>query len=350
MPRLPTLDLKTGVNYSPHVVILGAGASRAATPTGDANGKVLPVMNDFVETLGLAQILDRANLKWKGRNFEEDVFADLCRNNPNAPAVKKIDLRIQSYFRSLVLPNCLTIYDTLLLSLKGKDLVATFNWDPLLIQAYNRHASIQRSLPRLTFLHGNVEFGFCLSCRVKGALETSCEKCKRVLTPSHLLFPVRNKDYTKDPFIKAEWDELHHALSRAYFLTVFGYSAPQTDAAAIEIMQAAWSKNEAQELAQIEIIDIRTKEELASTWRPFIVREHYGVVEDLEHSYLTQYPRRSCEALAWATLQNDPWPLNRAPMFRDSTELRSWIVPLVKEEVSLDQGGRFSREPCTQLP
>ena len=39
MPTLPALDLKTNINHSPHVVILGAGASKAAFPIGDANGK-----------------------------------------------------------------------------------------------------------------------------------------------------------------------------------------------------------------------------------------------------------------------------------------------------------------------
>ncbi|MEO8046049.1 MAG: hypothetical protein ABI684_02075 [Nitrospirota bacterium] len=114
-------------------------------------------------------------------------------------------------------------------------------------------------------------------------------------------------------------------------------------------MQTAWSKNETQELALIEIIDIRPKEELASTWSPFIVREHYGVVSDLHHSYLAQYPRRSCEAFAWATLQQDPWQYNRIPTFRNPSELRSWIAPLVEEEARLDQGGCFSREPCQAL-
>ncbi|MFW6223076.1 MAG: hypothetical protein ACOC3T_05645 [Bacteroidota bacterium] len=37
------------VNNRPHVVILGAGASAAAFPQGDANGKKLPVMNDLAD-------------------------------------------------------------------------------------------------------------------------------------------------------------------------------------------------------------------------------------------------------------------------------------------------------------
>ncbi len=33
----------------PHVVLLGAGASRAAFLNGDRNGKILPLMADFVK-------------------------------------------------------------------------------------------------------------------------------------------------------------------------------------------------------------------------------------------------------------------------------------------------------------
>ena len=41
----------------PHVVIVGAGASAAAFPDGDRNGKRLPTMLDFASTLGLDAIL-----------------------------------------------------------------------------------------------------------------------------------------------------------------------------------------------------------------------------------------------------------------------------------------------------
>ena len=36
-----------------HVVILGAGASKASFPDGDSNGYKLPLMNDFAKKKGL---------------------------------------------------------------------------------------------------------------------------------------------------------------------------------------------------------------------------------------------------------------------------------------------------------
>lgn len=41
----------------PHVVLLGAGASRAAFPNGDRSGKSIPLMNDLVDVLGLRTLV-----------------------------------------------------------------------------------------------------------------------------------------------------------------------------------------------------------------------------------------------------------------------------------------------------
>ena len=41
----------------PHVVILGAGATMAAIPDGDKNGKKSSVMNGFIEALRMTEIL-----------------------------------------------------------------------------------------------------------------------------------------------------------------------------------------------------------------------------------------------------------------------------------------------------
>jgi len=53
--------------FRPHVVILGAGASRATCPTGDAEGRRLPVMVDLVDVLDLRPLL----LKW-GINADQN--------------------------------------------------------------------------------------------------------------------------------------------------------------------------------------------------------------------------------------------------------------------------------------
>lgn len=55
----------------PHVVILGAGASYAAFPKGDRNGRKLPLMNNFVETLGLEDLISRTGSSFSSTNFED---------------------------------------------------------------------------------------------------------------------------------------------------------------------------------------------------------------------------------------------------------------------------------------
>ncbi len=55
----------------PHVVILGAGASYAAFPNGDKHGRKLPLMNNFVETLGLESLLARTKITFESDNFED---------------------------------------------------------------------------------------------------------------------------------------------------------------------------------------------------------------------------------------------------------------------------------------
>jgi hypothetical protein len=58
MPFLPPIDTKANANNSPHVYILGAGASVAAFPNGERNGKKLPLMSNFVEVVGLKHVLE----------------------------------------------------------------------------------------------------------------------------------------------------------------------------------------------------------------------------------------------------------------------------------------------------
>ena len=74
--------------------------------------------------------------------------------------MKEIEKRIDAYFSSLRIPREATKYDFLLLSLREKDAIFTFNWDPFLFDAYKRNAHIA-SLPEIFFLHGNVRIGIC---------------------------------------------------------------------------------------------------------------------------------------------------------------------------------------------
>lgn len=55
----------------PHVVILGAGATIAAIPNGDKNGRKSSVMSGFIEALGMTETLKSVNLQTKSNNLED---------------------------------------------------------------------------------------------------------------------------------------------------------------------------------------------------------------------------------------------------------------------------------------
>jgi hypothetical protein len=328
MPSFPALE-KT-VCHHPHIVILGAGASLAAFPKGDAFGREIPLMNNIIEVTGIDLLLKKAGLNIKNDNFEA-FYSDLASSGQDESLVQEIQNQIQEYFSSLQITDGPTVYDYLLLSLREKDVIATFNWDPLLAQAHERNINVA-GIPRILYLHGNTGIGICREHRMEGFIWQDCNKCGNPLSPTKLLFPVKEKNYTDDPYIANEWEELQHYINHAYWITIFGYSAPVTDVAARKLMLKVWRSNQVREFAQIEVIDIKSRQELKRAWSDFIVRNNYGFYNDVFDTYMFHYPRRSCDAFAGATLQGRPWKENKMRVFNTLTELQQWIAPLVSEE------------------
>lgn len=323
------------------MVILGAGASRAAFPQGDANGKPLPVMADLIDYLGLAPAIAAAG--FSNTSDFESLYDEIATSG-RAPSLKtEIETRVRAYFEALELPEIPTLYDYLLLSLRETDYIATFNWDPFLAKAFMRNKHVAK-MPKLLFLHGNVQVGNCPVDRVKGFRADTCSKCGAPLQASRLLYPVRQKDYKSDPLISAEWKELESALTTGYMLTVFGYSAPVTDVEAVALMLLGWGSNPTFELAEVSIVDIKPEPELSKTWERLLCRTHYGMNSDIRGTWLFRYPRRSGEALAMATLQNNPWHDNPFPTLQSLSQVHAWLAPLVLEE----KNGRFTGKPCLQ--
>lgn len=249
MPTLPRLNVTTNINDSPHVVILGAGASKAALPKGDASGKELPLMANMVSVLGMEGLLAAHGFNEPVTDFEK-FFSDLSTSGKHQELVTKIEQEVHRYFAGLKLPPEPTLYDYLILSLRKTDLIATFNWDPFLAQAYQRNMHITEP-SRIVFLHGNVAIGTCVEHQKVGFSHQRCADCYKLLSPSQLLYPVGEKDYQSDPYIKSEWDGLSDFLNEAYFVTIFGYSAPVTDLEARNILLKAWQDNSTRELAEI---------------------------------------------------------------------------------------------------
>jgi hypothetical protein len=328
---LPCTDTNRRRIEAPHVVILGAGASRAAFPKGDASGKKLPLMNELVEILDLTGIIEEQGYNGDTLDFES-FYSDIVDKEQYILVLSEIQNRVRSYFETLQIPNEVTLYDYLILSLREKDIIATFNWDPLLLQAYRRSLDL-KPLPELAFLHGNVYEGMCEAHKRVGYLGSVCEICREKLQPVQLLYPTSRKDYNKDPVIKGHWDRLTDYLDRSYFLTIFGYRAPRTDIEARNMMYKAWSGNKLVELAQTEIIDIEDAEVVYDRWQEFIVRQHCTICESFQESWLWSYPRQTCEALFDATMQGSPRNPTPFPKTPDLGELHDFVSNLKSEDL-----------------
>ena len=189
-------QLDNGFIKIPHVVMLGAGASKAAFPNGDLSGAVLPLMDNLVEVVGLRDVLSSNGIKYEGIDIET-IFSNVADDPEKEKLRKLLEKQIFDYFAKMQIQDELTIYDKLILSLRDKDIVATFNWDPSLLYAYRRCGNYYKSfgikMPTLVFLHGNVALGVCYKDNVLGPMDSSCSKCSKRFTQVPLLYPVLKK-------------------------------------------------------------------------------------------------------------------------------------------------------------
>lgn len=323
----------------PHVVILGAGASLAALPHGDRTGRKLPLMDNLVEELGLETLVTRSGLEFENNNFET-IYTQLFRDEAQAPLRAQLEDLIHNYFSQLQLPDHPTIYDHLLLSLREKDVVATFNWDPLLLQAYRRNGMDGRfKLPRLLFLHGNVAVGYCEKDHIVGALNTACSHCAEPFARVQLLYPIEQKNYQSGKYIASQMGELQTHLKSAFMVSIFGYGAPESDAEAMRLLKAAWGDVNDRAMEQIEIIDVRGEDTLLESWAPFIHTHHCDVHTrsnsppgDFYTSWIANHPRRTGEAWANQYYGNYLIEDNPIPKELGFDELWEWFRDLTRFE------------------
>lgn len=314
----------------PHVVIIGAGASVAAFPKGDANGKLLPTMDNLVSTLNLDQVFTKYKFHPKNMNFET-IYSELHQDNPNSELIKEIEKKVFDYFSNLSIPDNITLYDHLLLCLREKDVVATFNWDPFLFDAWER-CQKYAPVPQPVFLHGNVRIGYCPKDNYFGKIYTPCPECNSKLQPIKLLYPVKEKDYTSDIFIKSEWDYLKNKIENAFTLTIFGYGAPETDIEAFILMKNAWKKQSERALELVEFIDIKEKSILAKQWEPFLYSHHYHSYKNFYESRIPNNPRRTCESILHPTIYGKIVEWNPIPKELEFEKFIEWLEPIIEVE------------------
>lgn len=324
-----------------HTVILGAGATIAAIPNGDKNGRKSSIMNGLIENLNLQEVLDGIELRTQSNNLE-DIYSELHSRPECRYATEELEKRLYQYFESLELTDEPTIYDLLILSLTEKDVIATFNWDPLLLQAYIRCYSITDNLPHILCLHGNVAMGYCEEHGEFGIKPANCPICKRKLSPTKLLYPVAQKDYESDAYIHNCWEAVQQAIDESFMITIFGYSAPSSDRSAVNLLKQAWGDPQKRQLEEISVIDIIDEEEIPMKWKDFIHTHHYQYTKDFYSSYLGLFPRRSCE-MVFAMFCLNVWADNTKGFRKDMSwsDLEDQIYNLVCEEQDTPKGKKY---------
>lgn len=279
---------------APHVVLLGAGASYASFINGDKYGRKLPLMNGFVKTLEIEELIKKTGLMFNSNNFE-DIYSAIHAIDHLRPIREELEAVVFDYFYEMQLPDQPTIYDHLVLSLREKDFIATFNWDPFLVQAIARN-SHKFPMPKPLFLHGNVAVGYCRHGHCMGNNGMHCSECGEAFSPTKLLYPIGEKNYHVDEFISKQWKMLEIVLSRTYMVTIFGYGAPTSDATAIDLLKNAWGSTTDRVMEEIEIIDVRDKDDLCNTWSKFIHSHHFRTENNFYDSWIANHPRRTGEA------------------------------------------------------
>jgi hypothetical protein len=186
-----------------HVVILGTGAIIASSyRNSELHGKKLPSMENFIDLVCLNDIVQTLPKHLLAQNFEE-LNSKLHKDNPQSDKILEIERKIYDYFKDMQLPNEPTIYDYLVLSLRPKDLIATFNRDPFLYQAFFRNGTIA-DMPYLYFLHGTLALGYSKEDKRSGPAGWYSKATKNYFKPTRLLYPVDQKNYNQDEFISKE--------------------------------------------------------------------------------------------------------------------------------------------------
>lgn len=324
--------LENPLNTYRHVVLLGAGASRAAFPDGDASGRRLPLMPDLMNVINLLPLFEKAGIEiGEGRNFE-DIYSRHFGNPEYADTMEEVQRRIEDYFSSLSLPNRATMYDRLLVSLRPTDAVFTFNWDPFLFDAFQRNRDAV-PLPEVFFLHGSVRIGACRDHDRWGARGVRCPDCRQLFSDVPLCYPIPQKDYS-EPYIHRSMEAAKTMFSNAFTITIYGYGAPSSDLFAVDLLRRAWYKDHPRALEHIEIIDTALPSSiLEDRWSPFTPTLHYQIRKTFEESRIARWPRRTCES--WLPPMTEGIPCEEFPITNTDNliELQAHVASIASYEV-----------------
>lgn len=277
-------------------------------------------MNDLVDVVGFRSEVEQLGDDFSSETNFELIYSKLVTSNLHGRILDEIENRIEDYFSSMQLPNETTIYDHLLLSLRTRDAIISFNWDPFLFDVFSRNRGTV-GLPDIYFLHGNLRIGKCPEHDHHwGARQFYCQECGLPFERIPLLYPVGKKGFFDDTYIHGVWQEARQVFAEALVLTIFGYSAPSSDEDAVKLLESAWKKRSDRKLEHVEIVDIDNYSVLYEEWKSFTPTFHLHIRRCFFETFMANWPRRSREAVRFPMIEGIPceaFPLRRANKLAD---------------------------------
>lgn len=309
-----------------HLVILGAGSTIATIPNGDKNGEFSYTLANLLNDRCFISFVKKAQVK----GFQTSDVEDLCNQlyKENKPFYDEFESLVRTKYASLELPEEFTILDRLVLSLTSNDAIVSFNWDDLVIQAYQRMSRYvpEEMLPILAFPHGNAQ----------AVYNNKHYTSKRIVTnpiwfDSPLNMPVNEIDYKSDIFIGSQWKILDFYIRNAQMITFFGYRGPDSDEQDLKHLEELFAKNKICDKIEIIDKDLESSIQVAKGLKRFKMQPNWLFpCADFWHSSIAKHPRRTLSVIG-------NWNYTAKTFANEETlaEFMSHVGPLIEEEQSL---------------
>ena len=305
-----------------HLVILGAGSTIATIPNGDKNGEESYTLANLLKDKTFTSFLEKVQ-----GNFSTNDVEDLCKQlyKEDRPLYYEFESLVRKKYARLELPEEFTILDRLVLSLTPNDAIVSFNWDDLVIQAYQRMSEYvpEEMLPILAFPHGNAQ----------AVYDNKHYTSKRIVTStswfdSPLNMPVDEIDYKSNIFIKSQWRVLDFFIRNAQMITFFGYRGPDSDEQDLKHLDELFAKNEICDKIEIIDKDQESAVEVAKRLERFKMQPNWLYpCADFWHSTIAKYPRRTL-----SVLDNWNYSVRTSAKEESLAEFLKHIGPLIEEE------------------
>lgn len=305
-----------------HLVILGAGSTIATIPNGDKNGEESYTLANLLKDKTFTSFLEKVQ-----GNFSANDVEDLCKQlyKEDRPLYYEFESLVRKKYARLELPEEFTILDRLVLSLTPNDAIVSFNWDDLVIQAYQRMSEYvpEEMLPILAFPHGNAQ----------AVYNNKHYTSKRIVTSpgwfdSPLNMPVDEIDYKSDVFINSQWHILDFFMRNAQMITFFGYRGPDSDEQDLKHLDELFAKNEICDKIEIIDKDQESAVEVAKRLERFKMQPNWLYpCADFWHSTIAKYPRRTL-----SVLDNWNYSVRTSAKEESLAEFLKHIGPLIEEE------------------